>query len=379
MSGAGAPPGRLLLAPVTVSPTKPLTPSHLKLLLSVDVLHRATSTLTDVTFLYRPLAHAGSRQIAGFWEFLDRRHPGTSYDDWSEERIGDAYGEFQRAERVPYARLEPLVRRAAAGWVHPVSRRVVDLWHDHYRRLALTDPMEAPGPTPMPLDELIDLLLRHGLCVDGRPFGAPVYLDATPAGLPLRTLVGADGHANYLASTLAELLPLRAGHDHVVLPHDVEIRTDYRTLAYVLTRLGTPVSRIEFPRVPLDGTARATRYGGWHAYTVDALAARAAADGPVFALGLRLYLIAGLGRTARESFDRRQLDRWLRRAERLLAGGVGAADPVALAALAGRLPYVDPYRLVTSMLGRTGGAAAGDLLAVVLGADAFAQPILSAS
>ncbi|HEX8080544.1 MAG TPA: hypothetical protein VF557_10080 [Jatrophihabitans sp.] len=372
---------RVLLAPVTVSPTKPLTPSHLKLLLSMDLLHRASATFADVTHVYHPLAHAGSRQVAGFWEYLDRRYPGFDFSRCAEEEIGELYGEFQRDERVDYPALEPLVRRAAAGWAHPVSARLLDLWQGHYRMLGMLDPgLGRTGPTPMAAEELIELLVRNDLCIDGRPFGAPVYLDATAAGLPLRMMLGSDGHANYLMSTLCELVPQLADHDHVVLAHDVEIRADYRTMAHVLTGLGAEVSRLEFPRVPLDGVARATRFGGWQGYTVGALSGPLVAEfgEPAFALGLRLYLVAGLGRTARESFSTRHLRRWVQRAGRLLAehgdrpvSSAGlAASTAALSALAGRLPYVDPYRLVTSLLSRDAAAPPAQLLGALLGPSA---------
>ncbi|MGC5033615.1 hypothetical protein [Micromonospora sp. DT229] len=363
---------QVLVVPVTASPTKPLTPSHLKLLLSVDVLLRATATFADVTHVYHPLAHAGSRQIAGFWEYLDRRHPGLPFGTYTEEQIGDLYGEFHRDERVPYAALAPIVRRAADGWIHPVSARLLNLWEGHYRLLGMTDPsFGRSGPALMPTAELIELLTRLKLCIDGRPFGAPVYLDATAQGLPLRPLIGADGHANYLVSTLREILPQVADHDHVVLAHDVEVRADYRSIAYVLSVMGIGVSRLEFPRVPLSNVARATRYGDWHGYTLGALAPPLVADlgADAFALGLRLYLIAGLGRTRPASFTSSHLRRWVHRARRLLDEHVaGSAAPVPpLRALAGRNPYVDPYRFTTTLLSRDRAAPTGDLLQVMLG------------
>lgn len=52
------PPGaahpRVLLAPITVTPSKPLTPSHLKGLLWTDVMYRATAQLAEVTYRYSP-------------------------------------------------------------------------------------------------------------------------------------------------------------------------------------------------------------------------------------------------------------------------------------------------------------------------------------
>lgn len=380
-----APRRKVLLAPVTVGPTKPLVPSHLKVLLSMDILHRATATFADVTHVYHPLAHAGSRQVAGFWEYLDRRHPGLDFGTSTEEEIGGLYREFSQHERVPYAALEPFVRRAGDGWTHPATARLLDLWEGHYRTLGLLDPrLGRTGPAPMPAEELIELLVRHDLCIDGRPLGAPVYLDAAAAGLPLRTMVGADGHANYLMSTLCEIVPQLAEHDHVVLAHDPEIRADYRTIAHVLTTLGAEVSRVEFTRVPLDGVAQGTRHGGWHGYTVGALSGPLVAEfgAPAFALGLRLYLVAELNRAAPDSFSVPRLRHWVRRAVRLLAehgDRPGDAELAGLSALAGRMPYVDPYRLVTTLLSRGAAVPTGDLLDVVLGPAPRPAPAAAAA
>ena len=103
---------------------------------------------------------------------------------------------------------------------------------------------------------------------------------------------------------------------------------------------------------------------------------------PAFALGIRLYLVAGLDRTGRESFSVRHLRRWVHRAGRLLAERGGRPeDPaggVSLLALAGRLPYVDPYRLVTTLLSRDAVVPAADLLDVVLGPAARAQAFSAA-
>ncbi|GAA1526776.1 hypothetical protein GCM10009827_049530 [Dactylosporangium maewongense] len=367
--------GRVLVAPVTASPTKPLTPSHLKLLLSADVLHRATSAFTDVTLLYHPLAHAGSRQVAGFWEYLDRRYPDVAFDALGEAGIGELYVQFQRSPRAPAAAIAPYVRRAAGGWAHPASLRVLEIWRRHYRDLGMTDAGLADlRPPVLPVGDLVRLLTRHHVCVDGRPFGAPVFLDATAAGLPLRTAVTADGHANYLMSTLGELVPRLPGHDHVVLLHDVELRTDYRIIAHVLGVLGARVTRLEFPRVPIGGIARAARHGDWRGYTLDDYAGplRAEHGAAAVALGLRCYLVAGLSRTTPDSFSRRHLHRWVRRAGRLLdelGGPPPVAGEVAAAArrLAGPAPYADPHRCLTTLFARDPVSPAAAVLAAVVG------------
>src|SRR5207245_2430387 len=130
----------------------------------------------------------------------------------------------------------PVVLRPRAGGPHPVSARLLDIWADHYRTLGMVDPtMGRDGPPLADTDDILALLSDRQLCVDGRGLGAPVYLDATGAGLPLRVVIGADGRPNYLMPLLRELVPQLAAHDLVVLAHDVELRTDYRTVAHILT------------------------------------------------------------------------------------------------------------------------------------------------
>jgi hypothetical protein len=373
---------RILLAPVTVSPTKPLTPTHLKYLVSLDMLYRATSTFAEVTFLYDHSAYVGSRQVAGFWAYLDGlgEDPEPGYARMNEEEIGELYAAYHRAGRTAQdAAAAPGARPARRpGGMHPVSARLLDLWEEHYRLLGMFDPqLGRSGPAPAAEDEVLGLLADRDLCIDARELGAPVYLDATTAGLPLRTISDPDGQPNYLLLLLRQLLPLIGGHDVVVLAHDVELRTDYRTVAHVLTALGAEVVRYEVPRVPVDGSVRSTRYGGWQGYTLGAFSGPLVEEfgADVFRLGLRLYLVAGLGRTAPQSFSADHLRRWMRRARRLLdrhGGGVPAPAEVTaaggyLAARAGRRRFADPYQVTGALVSRDPAVPVGGLLHVVMG------------
>src|SRR5262249_42284494 len=159
--------------------------------------------------------------------------------------------------------------------------------------------------------------------------------------------------------------------DHVVLVHDPEIRADYRTITHVLTTLGAEVSRIELSRVPINGVARSTRFGGWQGYTVDAFARPLVAEAgrAAFALGMRLYLISGLAKLTAESFTAWHLRRWVGRAGKLLTGS-GPAREVSLEMLAARLPYADPYKVMATLLSKQPVVPQADLLDVVLGPGA---------
>lgn len=363
---------RVLLAPVTVTPTKPLTPSHLKGLLWTDVLFRATRVLAEAGYRYSNTTYHATEQTLGFWEFLDDVVGETDYAAMTEEQIGELYVRYwARRQRPSAAALRPYRDAVEHGWVHPASARIQQLWSGHYHRLGLHDPgLSEHQPPGYALPEVFDHLAARGLCLDHRAVGGPVYLDLTRAGLPLRQIVTADGQPNYLACALRDLLPLTAGYDEIVLIHDRELDLDYRLLAHVLSDAGPVVHRLPIGRVPIEDRIRSARSGDWRGHTVAALIDElAAAHRPeAFRLGLRLYFIATLGPGQRQSHRVELLRKSLHRAERLL----DTAPAPAPGALAERLgahrgdhAHVNPYRLTTGLLARYRNPPSADLLAEV--------------
>lgn len=384
---------KVLLAPVTVTPSKPLTPSHLKGLLWMDVMYRATAQLAHTTYRYSPTTYHATEQTLGFWEFLDRTQGDTDYTTLGEEEIGALYVLHRAEGRRPTAQeLRPYAEAAEHnGWVHPVAARVLRIWRDHYARLGMHDPgLTVHQPPGLGLDETIDLLVSHGLGLDQRGCGGPVYLDATRFGLPLRQIVTPEGRPNYLACALRELMALAPGYDEVVLAYDRELDPDYQLLERAVASLGPTVRRVPLGRVPINGKIASARHGGWRGHTVDALLG-SVADGFAPAarrLGMRLYFIAALGPGDQQSFRPELLRKCLTRAEQLIGrareepdgpapadarAGTGAdpaADAGAGAAADAVAPhrrahtYVDPYRLTSSLLGR-GRAPRAELLSAV--------------
>jgi hypothetical protein len=255
--------------------------------------------------------------------------------------------------------------------VHPASARILQLWSGHYARLGLHDPgLTEQQPPAMTLDEVIDRLCAADFGLDLREHGGPVYLDATRYGMPLRQIVAGDGRPNYLACALRELVPMAGGYDEIVLLYDRELEADYVMLDRVLTRSGATVRRVGIGRVPINGEILSARHGGWRHHSTGELlnAMYSRHSEAAVRLGMRLYFIAMLGPGAEESFRRDLLDRWLRRAERLLSVhiGSGIADPAALLAKhRGEHCYVDPYRLTSSLLARRAPQPTDELLAAV--------------
>src|SRR5712691_7334384 len=221
---------KILVAPITISPTKPLTPTHLNYLLSIDMLCRATAATADVACVYDHLAFADGHQTVAFWEYLDRVRAGADIRHADERYIGELYKDHHAEPTpAPAARLRPYIERVRQErWMHPSALRVLDIWQSHYQTLNLAGPHTAGDMPPrLPDAVLIDELFGRDLCIDGRPLGAQVYLDLTAQGIPLRALISPDGQANYLVCVLGQLIPMVAEYDLTVLMYDRAMRDDY--------------------------------------------------------------------------------------------------------------------------------------------------------
>lgn len=385
---AGRTPSSLALAPVTITPTKPLTPTHIKGLLWLDVLGKSCREIADTTCIWNPRMSNLSAQTLTFWAYLDDVVGPVDWSRYTETQLGELYVESHRAGRGrPNAdRLRGYLDRVEVdGWVHPASRRLVDLWREQLDLVNVADPgLAGVRPLGLPAEAALERLAARDLIIDHRRYGGPAYLDGTAYGLPLRQLIGEDGLSNYLLPVLRDLIPVIGRRDRIVLVHDPELGQDYLLLDRVLTTLGARVSRLALRRVALDGVVRSSRFGGWQGRTLADLAAACLehVDLATYRLGMRLYFIAVLERDAPQSFRPDLLRRSLRRARRLLdtygaAAGDGAADGTDeetdagfrdfLAGLVGAGGYVDPYRLTTSLFDRHRPALAGRLIRTVLG------------
>ncbi|GAA4413513.1 hypothetical protein GCM10023148_08060 [Actinokineospora soli] len=349
---------RVLLAPVTVTPTKPLTPSHVKGLLWLDVMYRATRLCADVDFQYSLSTYNATAQTLGFWEYLDRVHPEVDYRDHDEADIGALYVRYQAdGFRAPFAALRPyLAAVEATGWVHPASARLVEIWRGHYAHLGMHDPgLGDFRPPPMGHEETIERLCARGICLDGRRQGGAVYLDLTRFGQPLRRIATADDQANYLLLALRELVGKVEAYDEIVLIHDRELTEDFELLRRAVDALGGSAVRVAVDRVPIDGVVKSSRHGGWEGATLPAILADCPADDPAaLRLGLRVYFLAQLGKDRTQSFRADLLRGALKRARKLLGAAQPSLVDVAgfVAGHRGENRHVDPYRLTSGLLAK---------------------------
>jgi hypothetical protein len=341
----------VVVAPVTITPTKPLTPTHVKGLLWTDVLFRATSLVAPSRLVWNPrLAHL-TTQTTAFWEYLDRTEPATDWSAEPEAGIGGRYVRFHRDKQAagPRALDGYFERIEADGWMHPAARRMLDLWRHEFDLLGVTDPgLTEDRPLGWSAETALKALADRRMLIDHRRFGGPVYLDGARWGMPIRHLVGADGHANYLMPILRELLPMIRPDRVFLLLYDEGLAADYLLLDRVLTEFGGTVARLSLSRVAIDGAVRSSRYGGWTGSTLaDISATRGSADEAAYRLGMRLYFVGVLDRRSRQSFRMDLLRRCVGRAAR--GGGADAGDAPVRVTPDG---YVDPRRLTVELLGR---------------------------
>lgn len=366
MSQLSGAPAELVVAPVTITPTKPLTPTHIKGLLWTDVLVKASARVASVRLAWSRRMAALTSQSADFWQHLDRTEPDT---DWSTEpagRLGERYVSFH-ASRPKSVSADPryaadpsyLARADRDGWVHPAGLRMLDHWRAELALLGvdaqgLTDDRPLAGTAEL----VLDALAERRLLIDHSRYGGPVHLDGARWGMPLRQLIGADGRPNYLLPILRELIPTIRADRAFLLVHDTDITADYLLLERVLAAFGARVSRLALSRVPVEGAARSSRYGGWAGATLtDLSAVSGSASRAGYRLGMRLYFAGVLHRRSAQSFRMPLLRRCVGRAARLLDGAPEGGDEATrrlvgvLARMRAQRGYVDPYRLTSSLLG----------------------------
>ncbi|GAA0553138.1 hypothetical protein GCM10010172_39590 [Paractinoplanes ferrugineus] len=338
---------------MTITPTKPLTPTHVKGLLWTDVLTKASRRIGRTRLVWNPrMAHL-TTQTTAFWWHLDRTEPETDWGTESEASIGGRYVRFHQGRPVVEPRqLDPYFERVEqTGWIHPAARRLLGIWKAQLGQLNVADPgLTDQRPLAAGTGETLDRLADRRLLIDHRRYGGPILLDAARWGMPVRQLVSTAGHANYLLPILRELLPaIRPGRLFVLL-YDDGLNADYTMLERVLAEFGATVTRLPLSRVPIGGRVVSSKYGGWAGSTLgDIAATEGSADRAAYRLGMRMYFVGSLDRGSTQSFRIDLLRRRVGRAARILALGPASAEW--LPDLGRPAGYVDPHRLTTAVFG----------------------------
>ena len=366
---------KLLFYPTHPTATKPLTPSHVKGFIWFDLLVKATSRVAAVTTLANRVTCDVTAQNLGFWHYLDTEFGGDAgfYADKSELWVAEQYVRYHAdGFTAPPATLESLrLRVEEEFWIHPASRRILELWSEQCGVLGLDERvLHTWAPLPLGVEDALEALERLDVLLDARSMGGGAYLDLTREGVPLRQIVDEHGVPNYVVHVLRELLAVGPEHDKVLLAFDSEVRHDFDLVATVIRRAGVDALTLPLDRVRLPGVSGTTRTGGWEPYTLARIIDRFVPvyGVPAFRLGIRMYYVLHVGRRGSCEFDLDMLDKFMRKA----AGAVRRlnGDDPGPAAREDLLPelwpeiapddgvFADPNRLVQALLKRAPESAA---------------------
>src|SRR5690242_4119475 len=160
---------RLIVAPATITPTKPLTPTHVKGLLWTDVLVKATTQIGDTRLVWNPRLANLTAQTTAFWNHLDRIEPATDWAGETEAAIGERYVRFHQAKPVVQPRdLDPYFDRIErTGWMHPAARRMLELWRAQFDLLHVPDPgLTDTRPLVWSAETTLDALTERQVVID---------------------------------------------------------------------------------------------------------------------------------------------------------------------------------------------------------------------
>ncbi len=367
----------ITIAPVSITPTKPLVPSHYKSLIWLDVLIKCLSEVHDVTLLNNRVLSFLNLQTMNFWHYLDHVLPEASYTDKPELWIGKHYVASNSrlvGEGMPedgFDQYKAKIERD--GWMHPSASRLFDIWTGNCAQLNISASLIAKDrPLDLTTDALLTILADMNCILDLREIGGEVYIDFTDEGIPLRKLVDVTGTENYFAGILRSLVPVAEHTDSIYLLCDEQLSADYWILVKILTRLGVHATRVTLGRVPLDGQVQSSRHGGWEQYLFDGFAEPLLQSFPqrAFSLGMRFYFVCVLGQSEGISFSVDRLKVCVQKAERLLdilPPPVSVPELSSFIASKMRPGYLlNPYLMVSELYGKKVSPYAGSLVNLLL-------------
>lgn len=291
--------------PIGITPTKPLTPTHVRGLLHIDGLVRIHRRIEPVLLAHNRRLWDLSQQTLGFWDYLDLNGADLDFCALGDVGIGAWYRRYAQSQHVPdRARYRSLLDRVRdEGYVHPASAAILRSWSAQVAGLGLDAGVllvhRAPACEP---DVLLAALQAHNMLLDQREFGGGAYLDQTALGGPLRPLLSEDGIPNYLLGLCQEIYALAQHHAHINLFFDTSVERDFMCLHRFIESLGRSCTRVIFPRVTTAGLALSYRQSDGR-LTLGTILARYAGQYSERELGLalRLYFLQQSG--IRQSFD----------------------------------------------------------------------------
>tara|TARA_R110002073_G_scaffold45053_2_gene124647 strand:+ start:65200 stop:66303 length:1104 start_codon:yes stop_codon:yes gene_type:complete len=356
---------KVLYAPVGITPTKPLTASHLRGVLLVDAMQKIRSRIDDVTVWHNRRPWDISLQTTQFWGYLDTHFPDHDYSSETDISLGMKYVRASAASFEASAEMLQGYTSGvdSSGYLHPSAQRMLTIWRDVFSSISVDpDIITRSDAFEDSAENVMGRLDKLGILLDQRGQGGCGYIDLTDEGLPLRKIVDADGSANYIVAILRDIWMRAQSFDKTFLVYDSSVERDYILLERVLRLTGVECQRCPFKRVPVNGAVLSSREGGWKGTTAGELLVKLREFSvAAISLGLRMYFLYQLGLRNPTGFDAAQLHRQVEASEKLI-GELGnycnVEMPLAFwQQFRTRSDDIDIYRVLSMIAGKKVSAA----------------------
>jgi hypothetical protein len=369
----------IAIVPVSITPTKPLLPSHFKSFIWLDILYKCLSHIHRVSVHNNQVLSYMNWQTLRFWNYLDEQFPREDYSNRPEIWIGSNYVRCHQLATAPikagvlYQAYKHQIEKEA--YVHPSAIRLMEIWHGYLAMMRI-DPILMGQNIPLPAtsDEALSFLHQNNCLTSLESLGGETFMDFTEDGLPLRKLIDADGMENYLLGLIRSLMGISTTLNYVYLLCDDQLIPDFLLLEKLMNRCGVPATKISLGRVPLNGLVSSAKQGGWEQYLFEPFTEKYINRyaNRVFALGMRLYFVCTLGKTAGRSFSFKELEDALNKAEQLYANMPEPVDNEVLEAFllqaTNKNGILNPYNVVKEILKGTSSRYTGSLINLLIGA-----------
>lgn len=309
--------------PVGITPTKPLTSTHVRGLLHLDALVRLHKKVHAVSLAHNRRLWDLSQQTLGFWDYLNQvKGDELDVDKTSENEIGLLYLEYARSGyQASTSRLSALWGAVRDdGYVHPLSAALLRYWIPQLEFIGVDSHSLLHGASPASsIDELTAELKYCDMLLDHRSMGGALYVDQTAYGVAPRTLISAEGLPNYLLGLLCDALHIARSGNPIFLFHDSSVERDFIIIEKFLIARGSCVKRINFPRVTIEGKPLSFREGGG-LYTLSEILMRYknGFDRREIRLALRIFFLHRQGIKKAFDFDWSALDQCMDQAKEVI-------------------------------------------------------------
>lgn len=309
------------LFPVGITPTKFLTPTHVKGILQIDLYRRLLESSGHVDLVYNRRVWDSSLQTLHFWNEMTRTDPERVFKTASDLEISDLYSVSSRsAQSVSHSRLDLQNRVVRDGYIHPVSVRITEIWSEQLASIGIASDFLSRSRYLEPFEDVLVKLGNSSDLLDYANIGGGAYLDMTDRKFSLRQLRSKTGEYNYLVPMISVVDELTRSHDRIILCCDKSVTRDFQLLQNLFEEAGAKLELKVINRVPLNGRDLSSRDGVPYGFSFSRFVA------PFFEfyerrdvrLGLLLYFLHAIPPKGGRDFSQDELSENVKTAAELL-------------------------------------------------------------